>query len=88
MAKLEADDLKAIRNLIEVTVDEVIERKELVTKGDLSFLPTKDDFYNKMDEVMGELKTSREEQIMLSHQVSGHEDRIEKIETHLGFSPD
>ena len=88
MAKLDPDDLKAIHNLIEVTVDEVIERKELVTKGDLSLLPTKDDFYNKMDEVMGELKTIREEQIMLSHQVSDHAARIEKVETHLGFSPD
>ena len=42
MAKLDSDDLKAIKNLIEVTVEEVIERKELVTKSDLSHLSTKD----------------------------------------------
>jgi hypothetical protein len=41
MAKLDADDLKAIKALIEVTIDE----KELVTKSDIGHLPTKDDFY-------------------------------------------
>ena len=29
-------------------------------------LPTKDEFYTKMDEVMGELKTIREEQALQS----------------------
>ena len=82
MAKLDSEDLKAIKALIEVTLDE----KELVTKSDISHLPTKDEFYNKMDEVMGELKTVREEQTLLSHRVSDHGDRIEKIEDHLDIS--
>lgn len=85
MATLDEDDLKAIRGLIEVTVDEVIEKRELFTKEDIRHLLTKDEFYTKMDEVMGELKTIREEQTLLSHRVSDHEDRIEKIETHLGI---
>ena len=59
MATLDNDDLKAIKSLIEVTIDEVIESK-LVTKEDISLLPTKDEFYKKMDEVVGELKTIRE----------------------------
>jgi hypothetical protein len=42
----------------------------------------------KMDEVVGELKASREEQAVLSHRVSDHEDRIEKIEAHLSISSD
>jgi hypothetical protein len=66
MATLDKDDLKAIQGLIEVTIDEAIEQK-LVTKEDISHLPTKDEFYEKMDEVMGELKTIREEQTLLSH---------------------
>ena len=37
-----------------------------------------------MDEVMGELKTIREEQTLQSHKLSEHEDRIEKIGSHLG----
>ena len=74
MAKLDDDDLKAIKGLIEVTIDE----KELVTKDDISHLPTKEEFYSKMDEVVGELKTIREEQTVQSHQLSDHEDRIRK----------
>jgi hypothetical protein len=88
MAKLDDDDLKAIKDLVEVTVDEVIEKKELVTKSDLSHLPTKDEFFNKMDDVVGELKTIREEQALISHRVSNHEDRIEKIESNLGIASD
>ena len=88
MGKLDDSDLKAIKGLIEVTVDEVIEKRELVTKSDLSHLPTKDEFYEKMDEVVGELKTIREEQTLVSHRVSDHEDRIQKIETHLRMPSD
>ena len=88
MGKLDDSDLKAIKGLIEVTVDEVIEKRELVTKTDLSHLPTKDDFYAKMDEVVGELKAIREEQPLQSHQISNHEDRVQKIESHLGITSD
>lgn len=85
MAKLDASDLKAIKGLIEVTFDEKLDEK---LDERLSHLPTKDEFYEKMDEVMGELKTIREEQTVISHKVSDHEDRIQKIETHLDFPSD
>lgn len=88
MAKLDDSDLKAIKGLIEVTVDEVIEKRELVTKSDLSHLPTKDEFFAKMDEVMGELKAIREEQPLQSRKLSDHEDRIEKIEQHVALTSD
>ena len=84
MAKLDSDDLKAIKGLIEVTIDE----KELVTKSDISHLPTKDEFYTKMDKVMGELKTIREEQTLQCQHLTDHEDRIQKVEPHLGISSD
>ena len=86
MATLDNDDLKALKDLMEVTIEEAIETKGLVTKKDLSHLPTKDEFYTKMDEVMGELKAIREEQPLQSHKLSEHDDRIEKIESHLGIS--
>ena len=88
MATLDSDDLKAIEQIIEAKMDVVIENRQLVTKEDLSHLPTKDDFYGKMDEVMGELKSNREEQSVLGHQVSDHEDRIERIESRVGVSSD
>ena len=86
MATLDNDDLKAIKALMEVTIEEAIETKGLVTKADISHLPTKDEFYTKMDEVMGELKTNREEQSLQSQHLSDHDDRIDKIESHLGTS--
>ena len=88
MAVLDGNDLKAIKDLIEVTVEDVIEKKELVTKSDISHLPSKDEFYGKMDEVMGELKAIREEAAVLGHQVSDHADRIDRIESRLDISSD
>ena len=86
MATLDNDDFKALKDLMQVTIEEAIETKGLVTKDDLSHLPTKDEFYTKMDEVMGELKTIREEQTLQSQHLSDHDDRLEKIEDHLGSS--
>jgi hypothetical protein len=86
MAKIDNDDLKAIKDLIEVTVDEVLDNKEVATVDHLGDLPTKDEFYGKMDEVMGELRAVREEIAILGHQVSDQGDRIERIESDLDIS--
>lgn len=75
MATLDNDDLNAIKGLIEVTFDEKLDQK---LDEKLSHLPTKDEFYTKMDEVMGELKTIKEEQALQSQHLSDHDDRIEK----------
>lgn len=83
MTTLDKDDIKAIKTLIEVTFDEQFDE---TLDEKLSHLPTKDEFYTKMDEVMGELKTIREEQAVQSHQLSNHSDRIEKIGSRLGIS--
>jgi hypothetical protein len=85
MATLDKDDLTAIQGLIEVTIDEAIENK-LVTKEDIGHLPTKDEFYGKMDEVVGELKAAREEQAVLGHQVADNTDRLDRIESNLDIS--
>jgi hypothetical protein len=86
MAALDNDDLKRLKDLMQVTIEEAIESKGLVTKEDISHLPTRDQFYTKMYEVMGELRTIREEQVIQANQLSNHSDRIEKIESHLGIS--
>jgi hypothetical protein len=80
MAALDNDDLKAIKGLIEVGVEEAFEKKGVATKDHIGNLPTKDEFYEKMDQVMGELKGIREEVAVLGHQVSEHDDRISKLE--------
>lgn len=60
-------------DLIEKIINETIEEK---TRN----LPTKDEFFTKMDEVMGELQTKREEETILGHQVSDHDKRITVLE--------
>jgi hypothetical protein len=85
MATLDNDDLKAIKALMEVTIDEAIETKGVVTKADISHLPTKDEFYEQTGEILKRLTDVEEEKDVLSHHVSGHSDRIEKIESHQGM---
>lgn len=58
-------------------------------KDEIKYLPSKDEFYDKMDEVMGELKSIREELILItgrqaehSDQLDNHEERITKLEKH------
>lgn len=65
---------------MEVTLDERLDGK---LDEKLGYLPTKDDFYGMMDQVMGELKAIREEQAVQSQHLSDHDDRIEKIESEL-----
>lgn len=57
---------------IEKIIDEKLDQK-------IKFLPTKDDFYTKMDEVMGELQEMREDLTV----VSGYKDRLENHEERI-----
>lgn len=54
-------------------IEEIVEAK-------VKFLPTKEEFFSKMDEVMKELEAIRDEQTIISHQTSSHEDRLEVLE--------
>ncbi len=72
------DDLKRF-----ATKDDL---KRFATKDDLKYLPTKEEFYSKMDELMGEVKAMREEVMVVTgykDQIEDHETRITKIETVL-----
>jgi hypothetical protein len=55
MATLDNEDLKAIKNLMEITIDETLGEK-LVAKEIFGQLLTKDDFFKKIDDVMVKLK--------------------------------
>lgn len=70
---------------MEVVFDERLDEK---LDEKLGNLPTKEEFYGNNDKVMGELKALREEHAVQSHTLSEHEDRIEKLEAHVGLSPD
>jgi hypothetical protein len=85
-------DLQEIKKLVderlEIKLEEKLNEKlEQKFNEKLKYLPSKDEFYEKMDEIMGELKAIREEQMVMSHQLSeshdqldNHEGRIKKLE--------
>ena len=84
-------DLNQVRIIVEDTVDKKLlsfETRAITPLSDeiddlrqgVKFLPTKDEFYGKMDEVMGELKTIREEQTANTGRFADYEDRITRLE--------
>ena len=79
--KLTKKDLEAIRELIKITIDEELEEK---LNEKLKYFPTKEDFFSKVDKIMGELQAIRESQTILTGKVyDDHEPRIVKIEKKL-----
>ena len=71
-------DLRSIKTIMEITFDEKAEH--FVTKDDLKYLPSKQEFYSKMDEVMGELKIIREGQEILVPKVYNLDKRVTALE--------
>lgn len=69
-------DLSLIESIIEEKLEEKLNEK-------LKFLPTKDEFYEKMDEVMGKLKAIREEHEVLGGKSSEHSDQLEDHEKRI-----
>lgn len=68
-------------------LDQVEKLTRSIVKEEIKFLPSKNEFYGKMDEVMGELKKIREEQELTTDRNSeikdtlkDHETRIDKLE--------
>ena len=84
---LTTNDIKLIKDVMKITIDEELDTK-LDEKLDekLGLLPTKEEFFNKTDKLMKELKDMREEHTMLSHRVyEDHESRIKKVEKELNI---
>lgn len=73
--------------LTQKDLDEIESLVQNTVKEEIKHLPTKDEFYGKMDEVMGELKAIREEHTVFSGQISDHEDRITLLEEKTGLAP-
>jgi len=75
------DNSPDIIKVIKEAVREVFREEDVITRKDLEYLPTKEEFYKREDEIMGELKTMREELQMLSNRVyQDHDLRIEQLE--------
>lgn len=83
---LTTDDKNIIVRLVTsiVKVDSDALKKELTAKIDM--LPTKDEFFTRMDKLSGEIKKVREEQIVHAGAHSDINDRFDRIDTHLHIS--
>ena len=66
--------------LTQKDLDEIEKLIDQKLKLRLKHLPTKDEFYKAMDQIMGELKTMRETYEIMVPKVANHEIRIEKLE--------
>ena len=65
-----------------LTNKDLNEVKKIVHE-ETKFLPTKDEFYTKMDELIGEVKSMREEQTVIGGKISEHSDILEGYEKRL-----
>lgn len=82
LTKKDLEEMKIlVRQEMGVYLDGKLDRK-LDEKLDekLKYLPSKDEFYTMMDQIMGELKAIREEHELMAYRVSDHSDRIEVLE--------
>lgn len=70
-------DFDKFEELIKHVVAEELDNK---IPDYIKYLPTKDEFYNKMDELMGEVKAMRESQEIHAGTHTDINDRIEKLE--------
>jgi hypothetical protein len=73
-------NVKKLSDVTRVVLEELIEEKGLVTKEDLKYLPTKDEFYGETLKILKGIEDLKSEKDILSHQVSKHSDRIEDLE--------
>jgi hypothetical protein len=71
---------KGILDLIKQAVVEVFEELDVITRKDLSYLPSKEEYFEREDKAMGKLKKIEEELSILSDHSSNHSDRIEALE--------
>lgn len=78
--KLTNDDLNAFKSIVEIALEEKIDEKGLVTKKDLKYLPTKDEFYEETLKILKKLDDLEVEKDVLSSHSSNHTDRIEALE--------
>ncbi len=79
-------DIQEIRQIFKEEFDEQYEKR-------FKFLPTKDEFFNRMDALSKEIKDARDElaahttsHTRIDSKLTNHESRIENLEQETGIS--
>lgn len=78
-------DIKNIRQLVKTEIEFAVEPLKEDIAELKATLPTKDEFYTAMDELVGEIKTIRQEQPIMAHQIHNHEKRLKHLEDRQNF---
>ena len=78
------DQYKALVGFIRLTIEEILDEK---LDEKLKYLPTKDDFFTRMDKLSKEIKDFREEMTTQKHQVHRNTKRLDRVEDHLHLPP-
>ncbi len=80
MVQLSEDQYKAlievIENAIDIKLDEKLDEK-------LQFLPTKEEFFDRMDKLSNEIKDLRDEVAVTNGQNVRNTKRLDRVEDHL-----
>jgi chromosome segregation ATPase len=61
-------------------IDELEKRLKEIFATKEDFQSLKSDIFDKLDAFVKEVRDSHEERVIVSHKLSNHEDRIEKLE--------
>lgn len=70
-----------IKRLIDTSIDDKVPKiVEKVLGEKIKYLPTKKEFYKKMDELLGEIKGAREEFAAVTYRSKTYDQRLEKLE--------
>ena len=75
-------EIFGVKKEIDGVKDEIKDVKESIR-----LIPNKEEFFDSMDKLMGEVKKGREEQEAISEELSQHNDRLEKLEEKVGITP-
>jgi len=67
-------------DIIEEIIDEKLDNRFKEAYG---LLPSKNEFFDQMSQIMGELKAIRDSQDIITGRVSNHEDRLTTLESHI-----
>ncbi len=79
--QLTDEDLNALKNIIEVTIDEKLDQKlDEKFKEQLGHLPTKDEFYKETARLYKKIDDMEVVQDILEERSKTNRDRIEKLE--------
>jgi len=83
------EDINGVRKDVNGVKREVDGLKDEISdiKDSIRLIPNKEEFFDSMDKLMGEIKKNREEQEIIGDTLSQHTDRLEKVEAKVGISP-